>query len=62
MEEHVVTSCCNSMPRIGDKAPSFKAVTTQGEINFPEDYAGSWPEFVKAFCKLLKSLSVGQKF
>lgn len=42
MEEHVVTSCCNSMPRIGDKAPSFKAVTTQGEINFPEDYAGSW--------------------
>ncbi len=31
-----------SMPRIGDKAPSFKAITTQGEINFPEDYSGSW--------------------
>jgi peroxiredoxin (alkyl hydroperoxide reductase subunit C) len=31
-----------SMPRIGDKAPQFKAVTTQGEINFPEQYAGSW--------------------
>lgn len=31
-----------SMPRIGEKAPSFKAVTTQGEINFPEDYTGSW--------------------
>jgi peroxiredoxin (alkyl hydroperoxide reductase subunit C) len=30
------------MPRIGDKAPSFKAVTTQGEINFPEQYAGEW--------------------
>jgi peroxiredoxin (alkyl hydroperoxide reductase subunit C) len=30
------------MPRIGDKAPSFKAVTTQGEINFPEQYAGQW--------------------
>ncbi len=30
------------MPRIGDKAPSFKAITTQGEINFPEQYAGSW--------------------
>jgi peroxiredoxin (alkyl hydroperoxide reductase subunit C) len=30
------------MPRIGDKAPSFKAVTTQGEINFPGDYSGSW--------------------
>ncbi len=31
-----------AMPRIGDKAPSFKAVTTQGEISFPEQYAGSW--------------------
>lgn len=31
-----------SMPRIGDKAPEFKAVTTQGNINFPEDYKGSW--------------------
>jgi len=37
MEEHV-----SSMPRIGEKAPSFKAVTTQGEINFPDQYAGSW--------------------
>ena len=31
-----------SMPRIGDKAPEFKAVTTQGDINFPSDYKGSW--------------------
>ncbi|NBK21577.1 MAG: peroxiredoxin [Spirochaetia bacterium] len=31
-----------SLPLIGDKAPSFHAVTTQGEINFPEDYAGKW--------------------
>lgn len=30
------------MPRIGDMAPEFKAVTTQGEINFPHDYKGSW--------------------
>lgn len=30
------------MPRIGDQAPSFTAVTTQGPINFPEDYAGKW--------------------
>lgn len=30
------------MPRIGEKAPSFKAVTTQGDINFPADYAGKW--------------------
>ncbi len=31
-----------SMPRIGDLAPAFKAVTTQGEISFPGDYIGSW--------------------
>ena len=31
-----------SMPRIGDKAPEFRAVTTQGNINFPADYAGEW--------------------
>ena len=30
------------MPRIGDKAPSFHAVTTQGDINFPADFSGSW--------------------
>ena len=30
------------MPRIGDKAPVFTAVTTQGPINFPGDYAGEW--------------------
>lgn len=31
-----------SMPLIGDNAPSFQAVTTQGIINFPEDYKGHW--------------------
>ncbi len=31
-----------AMPRIGDKAPEFKAVTTQGDINFPGDYEGKW--------------------
>jgi peroxiredoxin (alkyl hydroperoxide reductase subunit C) len=30
------------MPRIGDKAPVFKAVTTQGEIDFPKQFEGSW--------------------
>jgi peroxiredoxin (alkyl hydroperoxide reductase subunit C) len=32
----------NRMPLIGDDAPAFKAKTTQGEINFPEDYKGKW--------------------
>lgn len=32
----------HSMPRIGDAAPSFKASTTQGVINFPIDYSGKW--------------------
>jgi peroxiredoxin (alkyl hydroperoxide reductase subunit C) len=31
-----------TMPRIGDPAPAFTAVTTQGTINFPADYTGSW--------------------
>jgi len=31
-----------TMPLIGDPAPPFKAVTTQGEINFPEDFKGKW--------------------
>jgi len=32
----------NRMPLIGDMAPAFSAVTTQGPINFPEDYKGKW--------------------
>ena len=32
----------NSMPRIGDQAPAFRAVTTQGAIYFPADYFGKW--------------------
>lgn len=32
----------SSMPRIGDKAPAFKAITTQGNIDFPKDYNGKW--------------------
>ena len=30
------------LPRIGEAAPEFKAVTTQGPINFPSDYSGKW--------------------
>ena len=40
MEEY--TPAIVPMPRIGDKAPEFKAVTTQGDINFPADYSGQW--------------------
>ncbi len=30
------------MPTIGESAPAFEAVTTQGTIRFPEDYKGKW--------------------
>ncbi len=39
MEEQQIAT---PMPRIGDAAPEFSAVTTQGNINFPGDYKGSW--------------------
>jgi len=35
----------NRLPLIGDKAPSFTAETTQGTINFPDDYKGKWVIF-----------------
>ena len=38
MDQNEVTT----MPRIGEKAPAFKAVTTPGEIDFPKQYEGSW--------------------
>lgn len=33
------------LPLLGDKAPSFHAKSTQGFINFPKDYEGSWVVF-----------------
>lgn len=42
MEDTMQENEIISMPRIGDKAPEFKAVTTQGDIHFPNDYAGNW--------------------
>lgn len=30
------------MPLIGEKAPEFEAVTTQGNICFPKDFEGKW--------------------
>ena len=40
--ENTETMTYNRMPLIGDPAPAFTAVTTQGPINFPEDYKGKW--------------------
>jgi peroxiredoxin (alkyl hydroperoxide reductase subunit C) len=34
-----------NLPLIGDKAPSFKARTTQGDIDFPKCYEGKWVVF-----------------
>lgn len=30
------------LPLINDPAPAFRAKTTMGELNFPEDYKGKW--------------------
>ncbi|MHA1712551.1 MAG: peroxiredoxin [Candidatus Ranarchaeia archaeon] len=32
----------NQIPLLGDVAPSFKAKTTHGIVNFPADYKGKW--------------------
>ena len=40
-----MTENLNRLPLIGDKAPSFQALTTNGTINFPEDYSGKWVLF-----------------
>lgn len=35
-------SSVTPMPKIGEKAPEFTAKTTQGMIEFPKQYKGSW--------------------
>lgn len=40
-EQNVTTQALPSLPRIGDPAPQFEAVTTHGPIKL-EDYKGSW--------------------
>ena len=42
MENSNENQVAYSMPRIGEAAPEFQAVTTQGNINFPADYKGDW--------------------
>lgn len=39
------TTTTVTMPRIGDPAPAFVAVSTQGPISFPGDYSGKWVIF-----------------
>lgn len=41
MHEEILNNCEKSA-LIGDIAPSFKANTTNGPINFPDDFAGHW--------------------
>ena len=31
-----------NMPRLGEPAPEFRAMTTMGKINFPSDFTGKW--------------------
>ena len=40
--EELKEQVISPIPRIGDPAPQFKAITTQGEIDFPSDYQGKW--------------------
>ncbi len=40
-----MSECIERLPLIGDKAPEFKALTTEGTINFPEDFKGKWVLF-----------------
>lgn len=35
-------NCTKPVPLIGDNAPAFTARTTNGVVNFPDDYAGKW--------------------
>ena len=40
-----MTETLNRLPLIGDKAPAFRALTTTGTVNFPEDFEGKWVLF-----------------
>ena len=42
MEQNIENKDYVRMPLIGDIAPSFRAKTTMGPVNFPEDYKGRW--------------------
>lgn len=42
MKERHHGKAAPQIPLIGQSAPAFTAETTQGPINFPDDYKGSW--------------------
>ncbi len=42
METNLEMQAVNSMPRIGDKAPDFEAVTTKGNIKFSDFAKDKW--------------------
>lgn len=44
-ETEKYTDSNRNIPLIGDAAPEFSANTTNGKINFPEDFAGHWVIF-----------------
>ena len=39
------TTTAPALPQLGKPVPAFTAITTQGEVNFPADYAGHWVVF-----------------
>jgi len=42
LTENVTTNQAICGPRIGDKAPAFTADSTEGIVNFPQDYEDKW--------------------
>lgn len=42
MVENLTEERTTQVPLIGTEAPAFRAETTEGIINFPEDYKGKW--------------------
>jgi peroxiredoxin (alkyl hydroperoxide reductase subunit C) len=42
MSEECVEQETPRIPLIGEKAPAFEALTTNGPISFPDDYKGKW--------------------
>ena len=42
MQNDIILPELHKLPLIGDMAPKFTANTTNGPINFPEDFSGHW--------------------